>query len=248
LEVSVVDLQKSALVVGVGAVAGLGAAYGRRFAAAGYRVLLAGRSPDKVEAAAADIRSRGGQARSIIGDAGLEADAIKFASAAEDWAPLAVAVHNAGTNRRDSFLELEVTNLEQLWRAHTLGAFLTGREAARRMVPRGSGTIFFTGATGSLRGKALFAAFAAAKAGVRALSQSLAREVGPKGIHVAHLIIDGGIDGDRLLRAQPHLRDERGEDGMLSPDAIADTAFLIHQQQRSAWTQEADLRPWTEAY
>ncbi|SFB56990.1 NADP-dependent 3-hydroxy acid dehydrogenase YdfG [Rhizobium sp. NFR07] len=243
-----IDLQRSALVVGVGAVAGLGAAYGRRFAMAGYRVLLAGRSPDKVETAAEDIRSRGGQARSIIGDASIEADAIKFASAAEDWAPLEVAVHNAGTNRRDSFLELEVANLEQLWREHTLGAFLTGREAARRMVPRGQGTILFTGATGSLRGKALFAAFAAAKAGERALSQSLAREVGPKGIHVAHLIIDGGINGDRLLRSMPNLRGERGEDGLLLPDDIADTAFLVHQQKRSAWTQETDLRPWSEVY
>ncbi len=242
------DLEKTALIVGVGATAGLGAAYGRRFAAAGYRVLLAGRSIEKVEVAALDIRERGGQARAIIGDGGNEADANRFAAAAEDWAPLEVAIHNAGTNRRDSFLELEVEKLEQLWREHTLGAFLTGREAARRMVPRGQGTILFTGATGSLRGKALFAAFAAAKAGVRALSQSLAREVGPKGIHVAHLIIDGGINGDRLLRAMPNLREERGEDGLLLPDDIADTAFLVHLQKRSAWTQEADLRPWSEGY
>lgn len=242
------DLEKSALIVGVGAVAGLGAAYGRRFADAGYRVVLTGRSGEKVEAAALDIRNRGGKARAIIGDASLEADALAFAAAAEEWGPLEIAVHNAGSNRRDSFLELTAANLEALWREHTLGAFLTGREAARRMVPRQRGTILFTGATGSLRGKAGFAAFAAAKAGVRALSQSLAREVGPQGVHVAHLIIDGGIDGDRLLRTRPGLREERGEDGLLSPDAIADTAFLIHQQHRSAWTQEVDLRPWSEAY
>ncbi|KEQ53541.1 SDR family NAD(P)-dependent oxidoreductase [Sphingobium chlorophenolicum] len=242
------DTERSALIVGVGAIAGLGAAYGRRFAKAGYRVTLAGRTLEKVEAAAEDICRAGGQAQAIIGDASVEEDAVRFATEAEKWGPIDVAVHNAGTNRRDSFLDLEVANLEQLWREHTLGAFLTGREAARRMVPRGRGTIIFTGASGSLRGKALFAAFASAKAGVRALSQSLAREVGPKGVHVAHLIIDGGIDGARLLAAMPNLREERGQDGLLDPDAIAETAFQVHGQHRSAWTQEVDLRPWAEAF
>lgn len=242
------DLNKSALIVGVGSTAGLGAAYGRRFAKAGYRVLLAGRSAEKVEASAAAIRAEGGEARVILGDASREEDAAEFAAAAEEWAPLEVAVHNAGSNRRDSFLELEVRHLEQLWRDHTLGAFLTGRAAARLMVPRGKGTILFTGATGSIRGKALFGAFASAKAGVRALSQSLAREIGPQGVHVAHLVIDGGIHGDRLLGAYPHLLEERGEDGLLQPDAIADAAYGVHRQQRSAWTQEMDLRPWAEPF
>src|SRR3546814_3705072 len=148
------DWHKSAWMVGVGASAGLGAAYGRRFAKAGYRVVLAGRSAEKVEASAAEIQADGGQARALVVDASQEEDAATFAADAEAWAPLAVAVHNAGTNRRDSFLDLEVAHFEQLWREHTLGAFLTGREAARRMVPRGAGTILFTGATGSIRGKA----------------------------------------------------------------------------------------------
>src|SRR3546814_18451428 len=110
------------------------------------------------------------------------------------------------------------------------------------MVPRGAGTILFTGATGSIRGKALFGAFASAKAGVRALSQSLAREIGPKGVHVAHLVIDGGIHGDRLLGALPHLLAERGEDGLLRPEALADRAFLVHRQQRRPWTQEVNRK------
>ena len=116
------------------------------------------------------------------------------------------------------------------------------------MAPREQGTIIYTGASGSLRGKALFAAFAAAKAGVRAISQSLARELGPKGVHVAHLIIDGGINGARLLAHYPERRDEKGEDGLLSPDDIAEVAFAVHSQPRSAWTQELDLRPWSEQF
>ncbi len=240
------DLGESALIVG--ASAGLGAAYGRRFAQAGYRVVLAGRSQAKVEAVAREIVEQGGQARSVVGDGGKEGDATRFADAADEWAPLALAVHNAGSNRRDPLLDLAVADFEALWREHTLGGFLTGREAARRMLPRQRGTILFTGASGSLRGKASFAAFAAAKAGLRAVSQNLARELGPRGVHVAHLIIDGGIDGARLLSRVPNAREQTGEDGLLLPDAIAEAAYAIHVQPRNASTQELDLRPWSETF
>jgi NAD(P)-dependent dehydrogenase (short-subunit alcohol dehydrogenase family) len=236
------------LVVGVGASQGLGAASARRFARAGFHVVIAGRTREKLEQVASEIVSSGGAADLVVGDASVEADAQRIVAAAEARGPIELALHNAGSNRRDSILELEAANFEQLWREHCLGGFLIGREVARRMVPRGKGTMLFTGASGSLRGKAGFAAFAAAKAGLRAVSQSMARELGPKGIHVAHVIIDSGIDGARLLSRLPQLREERGVDGLLSVEAIADTYWQLHNQHRSAWTQELDLRPWAETF
>jgi NAD(P)-dependent dehydrogenase (short-subunit alcohol dehydrogenase family) len=238
----------TALVVGVGAGQGLGAASARRFAKAGLHVVIAGRTREKLEGVAAEIVAGGGSAEPLVGDASLEADAQRIVAAAEAHGPIALALHNAGSNRRDEILELQAADFEQLWREHCLGGFLVGREVARRMVPRGKGSILFTGASGSLRGKAGFAAFAAAKAGLRAVSQSMARELGPKGIHVAHVIIDGGIEGARLLGRFPDLKDRRGPDGLLSIEAIADTYWQLHNQHRSAWTQELDLRPWAEAF
>jgi NAD(P)-dependent dehydrogenase (short-subunit alcohol dehydrogenase family) len=240
--------QQTALVVGVGASDGLGAASARRFAREGLAVFVAGRTAAKVEAVAAEIRAAGGMAEAVTGDAANEADAARFVDVAEARGPLALALHNAGSNRRDSILELQAADFELLWREHCLGGFLTGREVARIMVPRGRGTILFTGASGSLRGRAQFAAFAAAKAGLRAVSQSMARELGPKGLHIAHVVIDGGIAGARLLSRFPQLREQRGSDGMLSIEAIAETYWQLHLQHRSAWTQELDLRPWAEAF
>ena len=134
------------------------------------------------------------------------------------------------------------------WRIGCFGGFLVGREAARRLVPLGRGTVLFTGASGSMRGKPGFAHFAAAKAGLRMLAQSMAREYGPQGIHVAHVVIDGGIDGDRLRKRLPAMVAERGEDGLLGVDAIAETYWHIHRQGRSAWAQEIDLRPFKENF
>lgn len=240
--------RKNALIVGVGASEGLGAASARRFAREGLHVVVAGRTPAKLEIVVDEIKRAGGSAEFVAGDAAVEADAARFVAKADAGGTLAVALHNAGGNRRDSILELEQKHFEQLWREHCLGGFLVGREAAKRMVPRGAGTILFTGASGSLRGKAGFAAFAAAKAGLRAVSQSMARELGPKGIHVGHVVVDGGIKGQRLLSVMPGLEEQRGPDGMLSIDAIAEAFWQIHVQHRSAWTQELDLRPWAETF
>jgi NAD(P)-dependent dehydrogenase (short-subunit alcohol dehydrogenase family) len=244
------EMSKSAtaLVVGVGASQGLGAASARRFARAGLHVVIAGRTAEKLERVAAEIAAAGGSAEYLVGDASVEAEAGRIVRTAEERGPIAIALHNAGSNRRDSILDLKAADFEQLWREHCLGGFLIGREAARLMEPRSAGTILFTGASGSLRGKAGFAAFAAAKAGLRALSQSMARELGPKGIHVAHVIIDGGIEGARLLQRVPELRDRRGPDGLLNIEAIAETYWQLHSQHRSAWTQELDLRPWAESF
>ena len=238
----------TALVVGVGASHGLGAAAARRFAREGLYVFVAGRTKAKLDQVVEEIKQAGGMAEALIGDASSETDAARFVNSAESKAPLTLVLHNAGTNRRDSILELKREDFEQLWREHCLGGFLIGRESAKHMVPRGRGTILFTGASGSLRGKAMFAAFAAAKAGLRAVSQSMARELGPKGIHVAHVVIDGGINGARLLSRMPDRADKAGDDGLLNIDAIAEAYWQIHIQHRSAWTQEQDLRPWVENF
>jgi NAD(P)-dependent dehydrogenase (short-subunit alcohol dehydrogenase family) len=238
----------TALIVGVGASQGLGAASARRFARGGYHVVIAGRTAQKLEQVAKEIETDAGSVEFVVGDASLEADAQRIVAVAEQQGPIEVTLHNAGSNRHVSILDLEVETFEQLWREHARGGFLIGREVARRMVPRGKGTIVFTGASASLRGRAGYAAFAAAKAGLRAIAQSMARELGPKGIHVAHVIIDGGIDGARLRGLYPDLHDQRGPDGLLNIDAIADTYWQLHNQDRSAWTQELDLRPWAESF
>jgi NAD(P)-dependent dehydrogenase (short-subunit alcohol dehydrogenase family) len=239
---------RTALIVGVGASRGLGAAAARRFAREGLHVVVAGRTQANLDKVVSEIQALGGSAQAVVGDASVESDSARFVASAEEKGPLELVLHNAGNNRRDAFLELQVSDFEGLWRSHCLGGFLTARESAKRMVPRGKGTMLFTGASGSLRGKALFAAFASAKAGVRATAQSMARELGPKGIHVAHVVIDGGIEGDRLLSAFPSRNLEKGPEGLLSIDAIAETYWQLHLQPRSAWTQELELRPWSESW
>jgi NAD(P)-dependent dehydrogenase (short-subunit alcohol dehydrogenase family) len=162
--------------------------------------------------------------------------------------PIDLVVSNAGNNLQIDFRELTVQQFENFWRTGCFAGFLVGREAARRLVPLGRGTVIFTGASGSVRGKPGFAHFAAAKAGLRMISQSMAREYGPLGIHVAHVVVDGGIDGDQLRSRAPELLKQRGEDGVLNIEAIAGTYWQIHRQPSSAWTQEIDLRPYKEPF
>jgi NAD(P)-dependent dehydrogenase (short-subunit alcohol dehydrogenase family) len=243
------DIQQgSALILGVGSSRGLGAAAARAFAAAGYRVVIAGRDRDKLRQAAQSVASVGAEAHVEIGDVTRAEDVARFVASAEALGPLGVAVHNAGGNRPAPFLQVDPKVFEEHWRAHALGAFLLAQAALARMLERQTGTLIFTGASASLRGRANFSSFAAAKAALRMTAQSLAREFGPKGIHVAHVIVDGVIDGDRA-RAFIANADERfGEHGMLHPDRIAETYLMLHRQHRSAWTQELDLRPWSEQF
>ena len=238
----------SLLVVGVGASHGLGAAIARRFGAGGYPVAIAGRNAEKLEATAAELKTAGVEVASIVGDASSAADARRFVAAAQTLAPLAIAVHNAGSNRPAPFLQIAEADFEAHWREHVLGGFQVAQAALPALLDRDGGSLFFTGASGSLRGKANFAPFASAKAGLRNLAQSIAREFGPQGIHVGHVVIDGGIEGDRLLSRRPQLRDERGPDGLLNIDAIAEAYWVLHHQHRSAWTLELDLRPWAETF
>ncbi|HXF17470.1 MAG TPA: SDR family NAD(P)-dependent oxidoreductase [Burkholderiales bacterium] len=244
--------RKAAIVVGVGAELGLGAALCRRFAEGGHHLFVAGRSSDKIEQVARAIVSKGGSAEAFVMDATREQDVIRLFDHAmaprADLDALDLVAYNAGNNRKQDFRELPAETFEEFWRIGCFGGFLVGREAARRLVPLGSGTVLFTGASGSLRGKPGFAQFAAAKAGLRMLAQSMAREFGPQGIHVAHVVIDGGIDGERLRRNRPEVIQQRGQDGLLSVDAIAETYWQLHCQARSAWTQEIDLRPYKESF
>ena len=243
---------QTAVVVGVGAERGLGAALCRRFAAEGYHVLVAGRTPEKIAQVMRTISDKGGSAEPVAVDTTREEDVVRLfdraMSPGDGRDPADLVVFNAGNNQRIDFRDLRADQFEQFWRVGCFGGFLVGREAARRLVPLGRGTIIFTGASGSLRGKPGFAHFAAAKAGLRMIAQSMAREYGPFGIHVAHVVIDGGINGDRLLNRMPILAQERGEDGLLGIDAIAQTYWDVHRQQRSAWAHEVDLRPYREPF
>lgn len=238
--------------VGVGAELGLGAALCRRFAEGGHHVFVAGRSLEKIEQVVHTIVAKGGSAEAFAMDTTREQDVIRLFDHAmaprSDIDALDLVAYNAGNNRKLDLRELPAEMFEEFWRIGCFGGFLVGREAARRLVPLGRGTLLFTGASGSLRGKPGFAHFAAAKAGLRMLAQSMAREFGPQGIHVAHVVIDGGIDGERLRRARPEVIKERGQDGLLGVDAIAETYWQLHCQPRSAWAHEIDLRPYKENF
>ena len=238
-----------AIVIGVGASAGLGAALCRRFSEEGLHVFLAGRTKARVEAAAAEIEAAGGRATAVVADTTIAADVVRLFDTAEksEGSPELV-VYNAGNNRFKPLLEMDDAFFEDVWRLCCFGGFLVGREAARRMLPSGGGSLLFTGATASVRSRPPFTAFASAKAGLRAIAHGMAREFGPQGLHVGHVIIDGMIDGDQLNQRFPQFKEQKGEDGMLRVDAIAAAFWSLHVQQRSAWTLELDLRPFSEQF
>jgi NAD(P)-dependent dehydrogenase (short-subunit alcohol dehydrogenase family) len=201
---------------------------------------------------AAAIRRDGGSAKAFVVDATQEEDVVRLFDAAmtadELGGPADLVTFNAGINRKIDFLKTDASTFEEFWRLNTLGGFLVGREAARRFAPLGRGSIFFTGATGSLRGMPGFAHFAASKAGLRMIAQSMAREFGPLGIHVAHVIVDGAINGERVLSLFPGVLEKLGVNGMLEIKAIAETYWHLHLQHPSAWTHELDVRPFKERF
>jgi NAD(P)-dependent dehydrogenase (short-subunit alcohol dehydrogenase family) len=245
-----------ALILGVGAERGIGGAASLRFAREGYHVLVAGRTADKIEKVVDAICREGGSATAVVVDGTREDEVTKlFDKAMADdaanesgGAPADLFVFNMGNNAAVDFREMTVQHFEDSWKVGCFAGFLFGREAMRRLAPLGRGTVLFTGASGSLRGRPKFAAFNATKGGLRLLVQSMAREFGPQGIHVAHVIIDGGIEGDRLLSKMPDRVDKAGPDGLLKVDAIVENYWHIHRQPRSAWTHEIDLRPYKEAF
>lgn len=239
--------RNAALVVGAGDATG--GAIARRFAREGLIACVTRRNADKLQPLVARIEAEGGQARGFGSDARDEAQMAELVATIErDVAPIEVAVFNIGANVRHPIVETTERVYRKVWEMGALAGFLMGREVAKAMLPRGHGTILFTGATSSLRGGAGFAAFAGSKHALRALAQSMARELGPQGIHVAHVVIDGAIDTAFIKENFPERYALKARDGILDPDAIAENYWQLHRQHRSAWTHELDLRPWVEKF
>lgn len=235
----------------VGAGAGLGASLARAFAREGLTVCLTRRPRHReaLDALVAEIEASGGKARAFSVDARREDDMISLIDEIEaSVGPLEVAIFNVGANVFFPVTETTTRVYSKVWEMAALAGFVTGREAARVMTPRGRGAIMFTGATASLRGAAGFSAFSGAKHGLRALAQSMARELGPRGVHVAHIVIDGAIDGDFTRQNMPDYEARLARDEILRPDDIAANYVWLCKQPKSAWTHELDLRPWTEKW
>lgn len=237
--------KKAILVIGAGDATG--GAIARRFAREGYVACVTRRSEDKLQPLVNEIRASGGEAHGFGSDARKEDEMIGLIEKIErDIAPIEVAVFNIGANVRFGITETTARVYQKVWEMACFSGFLMGREAAKVMLPRGRGTIIFTGATASLRGREGFAAFAGAKHALRALAQSMARELWPKGIHVAHPVIDGAIDTEFIRSNFPERYEMKAQQGILSPDSIAEAYWQIHMQPRDAWTHETELRPWME--
>ncbi|MET3515058.1 NAD(P)-dependent dehydrogenase (short-subunit alcohol dehydrogenase family) [Pseudacidovorax sp. 1753] len=236
-----------ALVIGAGDATG--SAIARRFAREGYVACLTRRAADKLGPAVERIRAAGGQAFGYGSDARKEDDVVALIDRIEkERGPIEVFVFNIGANVPSSILEETGRKYMKIWEMATYSAFLNAREVAHRMVARGRGTMLFTGATAGIRGSAKFAAFAGAKHALRALAQSMARELGPQGIHVAHLVIDGAIDTEFIRTGFPDRYALKGQDGILNPEHIAENYWYLHTQPRDAWTFEMDLRPYMETW
>jgi NAD(P)-dependent dehydrogenase (short-subunit alcohol dehydrogenase family) len=239
--------KKTALVVGAGD--SLGGAISRRFAREGYALAVTRRNPEKLADLVKRIEDDGGEVHPFGSDARREDQVAELVETVErDIGPIEVAIHNIGANVNFPINETTTRVFYKVWELACKSAFLIGREVARRMVERGRGTILFTGATASVRGAAGFAAFASGMHGKRALAQSMARELGPQNIHVAHIVIDGPIDTPFTRERFPELIAERPPDGILLPEDIAENYWRVHCQPRSAWTHELDVRPFLEPW
>ena len=242
------SLQPGAVLV-VGAGDATGGAIARRFAREGFVACVTRRSLDKLQPLVERIRAEGGQAHGFASDARKEDEVCAlFAKVEAEIAPIEVVVFNIGANVRFGITETTERVYRKVWEMAALAGFLVGREAARVMRPRGRGTVIFTGATASLRGSPGFSAFAGAKFALRALAQSMARELGPQGLHVAHAVIDGAIDTEFIKSNFPERYALKEEGGILDPEAIAETYWQLHRQPKNAWTHELDLRPWRETW
>lgn len=237
----------TALVMGAGDA--IGSAIARQFALAGLNVCLARRNAEKLAPVLAELHAQGLQAHGFSCDARDEDAVIKLFNQIEtEIGPLEVVVFNVGANVPMGILQTSSQKFRKIWEMACFGGFLTGREAARVMLPRKKGTIIFTGATASLRGGTNFAAFASAKHGLRALAQSMARELGPQNIHVAHVVIDAAVDTQWIKENIPNYQTLADNDGVVLPDDLAKNYVFLHQQPRNAWSFELDIRPWIERW
>jgi NAD(P)-dependent dehydrogenase (short-subunit alcohol dehydrogenase family) len=242
-------MSRSAIVVGVGPYPGVGAALCRRLASEGLHVFMGARNQANLETVGSEITSVGGQATPVPMDTTVTADVERIFDVAEKESGIPeLVIFNAGNNQFSPLLDMSDEFFENLWRVCALGGFKVGRESAKRMIPNGGGSVLFTGATASVRARPPFTAFAAAKAAERAVAHGMAREFGKDGLHVGHVIIDGVIDGDVVNGKFPGIKDRLGEDGMLQVDDIAGAFWELHQQPRSTWTLELDIRPHKEQF
>ncbi|MDJ0879307.1 MAG: SDR family NAD(P)-dependent oxidoreductase [Halieaceae bacterium] len=239
---------QTAVIIGVGPLQGLGAVLSRAAAQQGLHVVVAGRSADKLEAVVAAIESDGGAATAVACDTTDEQQVVSLLEAAEAIGPVDLAIYNAGNNMPSMFLDTSVEHFEKCYRVGLLGGFMFSREALRKMVPRGSGCLLFTGASASMRGKPGFAAFTAAKGGLRNLAQSLAREFNPQGVHVGHVVIDGGIYGEKIESNFPEWYEKLGSEGLIGLEGIAEAFIYLYRQPRNAWSHELDLRTHVENF
>ena len=244
---------RNATVAVVGAGDYIGGAIAERFAAEGYTVFAGRRNGDQLAALKAKIETTGGRCEARTLDARSEESVTTFLNEADAFAPLEVCIFNVGANVNFPILETTERVFRKVWEMACYGGFLTGREAARLMVPRGHGSIFYTGSTASLRGGKGYAAFASAKFGLRGVAQAMARELGPQNIHVAHLIIDSGVDTafvrGRIAAARgPEALEQMEPDQLMNPASIAETYWRLHTQTRDAWTHELDIRPYRETF
>ena len=240
--------KKVAVVIGVGPADGLGGTLCLRFAQLGLHVVASGRTQETLDTLVEQIVKEGGEATAVAADT-TDPDAVRALwDAAEKIGKVDLAIYNAGNNWPIPFTELKLKTVESFWRVSCFGGFVFAREAIDRMLPAERGKLFFTGASASMRGRPQFAHFSAAKAGLRMLAQSLAREFGPQGIHVAHVVVDGGIHGKRLKELVPQFIESRGEDGMIDLQGLADIYQMLYQQPRAAWSHEVDVRPYKETF
>jgi short-subunit dehydrogenase len=238
---------KVALVIGAGDATG--GAIAKRFAQGGYISCMTRRNAEKLQPLIDEIEGAGGRAYGFASDARKEEQVIQLIEDIENnIGQIEVLVFNIGANVPCSILEETARKYFKIWEMACFAAFLTGREVAKRMITRQQGTIIFTGATAGLRGAAYFSAFAGAKHALRALAQSMARELGPQNIHVAHVVVDGAIDTDFIKDSFPQIYAKKDQDGILNPEHIAENYWHIAQQPRDSWTHELDLRPWIEKW
>ena len=230
---------KIAIVIGVGPVDGLGGALCKRFAARGLHVFVAGRTQSKLEQVVASIADAGGAATAHVADATSEASIVALFDAACAAGDVELAIYNAGNNFPGRVKEMDAEYFERCWRVGCFGGFLFGREAVRRMA---SGSVLFTGASASLRGRANFGAFNAAKGALRNFAQALAKEQAGNGFHVGHVVVDGAIGGEKIKKGLPQIAERLGDDGMVGLEGIVDAFEFLHNQPRNAWAFEVDLR------
>ncbi len=243
--------KRNATVAVIGAGDFIGAEICKKFASEGFTVFAGRRNGEKLEPLVKEIEAAGGTIFGRSLDARKEDETTAFLNEADKYAPLEVSIFNVGANVNFPILETTDRVFRKVWEMACWAGFVAGRESARLMLPRGAGNIFFTGATASLRGGNGFAAFASAKFGLRAVAESMARELGPKNIHVAHLVIDSGVDTAWVRQRREQLWGKEAlenPDLLMPPASVAASYWQLYQQPKSAWTFEMEIRPFGEKW